>query len=174
MLLPRSTTLQNTDSRLGCNTAHSCCWPRVETGFVLVSGGRGARVTLHHPPIPGPPWGREWIYLSCSNQHWERMLASHKRATWKNKRSALRHRALKMEVLFISTSPHVVEKKKKKDKLRNISSIWASRICARFRRTKQGSLGAGKYLPVITNSQSHTQNLKMRVLGGITNARLAC
>lgn len=54
MLLPHSSTLQRTNSRLACNTAHSCCWPGVDTDLMQISGGQGAGMpgsTLELPEI---------------------------------------------------------------------------------------------------------------------------
>lgn len=57
MLLPHSSTLQSTNSRLACNTAHSCCWPGVDTGLVQISGGQGAGMPVHLPSTLELPKG---------------------------------------------------------------------------------------------------------------------
>lgn len=49
MLLPRSSTLQHTNSRLAWNTAHSCCWPGVRTGLMQILGGQEAGMLVHPP-----------------------------------------------------------------------------------------------------------------------------
>lgn len=49
MLLPHSSTLQHTNSRLACNTACSCCWPGVDKGLMQISGGQGAGMPVHLP-----------------------------------------------------------------------------------------------------------------------------
>lgn len=64
MLLPHSSTLQYTSSRLACNTAHSCCWPGVDTGLVQISGGQGAGRPAHLPYIPGLPEVANICHLS--------------------------------------------------------------------------------------------------------------
>lgn len=48
-------TLQHTNSRLGHNTARSCCCPRAGIGLVLVSGGQGVELTIHPSSTTGPP-----------------------------------------------------------------------------------------------------------------------